>query len=152
MKKRFLSRYQIILISSCVTLLDQITKLLVLQYIKEGEFLIILNNFLHLQLVRNSGAAFSFFQQSTFLLGLTSFFAATFIAIFIFTNYQIRLKKALGLALLLGGTIGNGIDRWRIGFVTDFINIVPLNFPIFNFADIAINLAIIFLLLDIKNK
>ena len=47
------------------------------------------------------------------------------------------------MAFLLGGTMGNGLDRWRLGYVTDFIEILPINFPIFNLADIAINLAVI---------
>jgi cytochrome c-550 len=51
-------------------------------------------------------------------------------------------------ACLLGGTLGNGWDRWRLGYVVDFLALVPINFPIFNGADIAINLAVLCFGLD----
>ena len=59
----------------------------------------------------------------------------------------------IGLAYLLGGTVGNGIDRLFKGYVLDFLEIVPINFPIFNVADVSINIAVICFLIDItKDK
>ena len=61
----------------------------------------------------------------------------------------------MGLGFLLGGTVGNGIDRLFKGYVLDFIELVSINFPIFNVADVSINIAIIFFIIDIiktKNK
>ena len=55
----------------------------------------------------------------------------------------------IGLGYLLGGTIGNGIDRLLKGYVYDFIEIVPITFPIFNVADIAINIAVLCFIIDI---
>ncbi len=55
----------------------------------------------------------------------------------------------MGLAYLLGGTVGNGIDRLLRGYVLDFFELVPINFPIFNVADISINIAIICYIIDI---
>ena len=56
-------------------------------------------------------------------------------------------------SFILGGTIGNGIDRILKGFVIDFINLNIINFPVFNIADISINIGFIFLLYNIfKNK
>ena len=49
----------------------------------------------------------------------------------------------------MGGTLGNGLDRWRLGYVVDFLALVPINFPIFNGADIAINLAVLCFGLDL---
>ena len=54
----------------------------------------------------------------------------------------------MSFAFLLGGTIGNGLDRWRFGYVTDFIQLIPINFPIFNFADISINIALFLIIFD----
>ena len=54
----------------------------------------------------------------------------------------------LALGFLLGGTIGNGIDRWRLGHVTDFLELVPIQFPIFNWANVAINLAVLCFAID----
>jgi signal peptidase II len=53
------------------------------------------------------------------------------------------------MAFLLGGTIGNGLDRWRLGYVIDFLALVPIDFPVFNAADIAINLAVLCFGLDL---
>ena len=52
------------------------------------------------------------------------------------------LARQLALGFLLGGAVGNGIDRWRLGAVIDFLALVPVSFPVFNLADVAINLAV----------
>ena len=57
--------------------------------------------------------------------------------------------NSIGLAYLLGGTVGNGIDRVLKGYVVDFLEIVPINFPIFNLADVSINIALICFIIDI---
>ena len=54
----------------------------------------------------------------------------------------------LALACLLGGTLGNGIDRWRLGYVTDFLELVPIQFPIFNWADVVINVSVVCFAID----
>ena len=50
---------------------------------------------------------------------------------------------SLALGFLLGGALGNGFDRWRLGAVMDFLALVPIQFPVFNLADVAINLAVL---------
>jgi hypothetical protein len=55
---------------------------------------------------------------------------------------------ALALGFLLGGAVGNGLDRWRLGAVIDFLEFVPVPFPVFNIADVAINLAVLCFALD----
>ena len=54
----------------------------------------------------------------------------------------------MGVSFLLGGTAGNGIDRFFKGYVLDFFDLVPINFPIFNIADISINIAIVCFIID----
>jgi signal peptidase II len=61
----------------------------------------------------------------------------------------VGLWNGLALGLLLGGALGNGIDRWRSGAVVDFLEFVPIHFPIFNLADVAINLAVACFLIDL---
>jgi signal peptidase II len=60
--------------------------------------------------------------------------------------------NSIGIAYLLGGTLGNGIDRLFKGYVLDFLELVPINFPIFNLADISINLAIICFIIDMISE
>jgi len=59
------------------------------------------------------------------------------------------LWPALASGLLLAGAAGNGLDRWRSGSVVDFLELVPIHFPIFNIADVAINLAVLCFLIDL---
>ena len=49
---------------------------------------------------------------------------------------------------MLAGAVGNGLDRWRLGAVVDFLELVPIHFPIFNLADVAINVALACFLFD----
>jgi signal peptidase II len=53
------------------------------------------------------------------------------------------------VGFLLGGATGNGIDRWTSGAVVDFLALVPINFPVFNLADVAINLAVLCFAIDL---
>jgi len=59
-----------------------------------------------------------------------------------------RLWSGLAVALRLAGAAGNGLDRWRLGSVVDFLEFVPIRFPIFNVADVAINLAVLAFAID----
>ena len=60
--------------------------------------------------------------------------------------------QALAAAALLGGTLGNGLDRWRLGHVVDFLALEPIDFPIFNGADVAINLAVLCFAIDLWTR
>ena len=85
---------------------------------------------------------------NTMLLGLVSAAVAIALVVWIQTAGPLRRLQWLGLGLLLGGAIGNGLDRWRLGQVVDFLALVPIRFPVFNLADVAINLAVAALVLD----
>ena len=84
----------------------------------------------------NRGAAFGFFQNQLFLFVLVSLFAIGLILYNLKTN-SIILK--LSLSLILGGAIGNLIDRLRFGFVVDFLDLRV--WPVFNIADSVITIA-----------
>ena len=107
---------------------------------------------INLQLVRNTGAAFSLFSNSTSILGILSLVVSLLLIICIRKSKQLYFWQAMGSAFLLGGCLGNGIDRWRLGYVNDFIELVPINFPIFNIAHIAINIAVFCLIIETISK
>jgi signal peptidase II len=107
-----------ILIAFLIVVLDQITKVLFLD--------------VHVGVINyttNTGAAFSLFQDSVFILSLISFAVLLFIVYF----YRKHPKLVVPLAFLFGGTIGNLIDRVFLGHVRDFIDLKV--WPIFNVAD-----------------
>ena len=144
---------KIIAYSILIILIDQISKFLVLSTLSFERSINIIPNLLNFTLVKNKGAAFSLFSNSTNFLTFTSIIASLLLITIILISPPKSYWNFIGLAYLLGGTVGNGIDRLFKGYVLDFLDLVPINFPIFNVADISINIAIICFLIDIaKDK
>ena len=138
MKPRYLY-----LIALVVVILDQATKLAVTMRLPLGSSVPVIGDLVYFTSVRNPGGAFGSFQSATGLLALIT--AATVIGIGVLVKRSPRLPMPMGiaLALLLGGALGNLIDRLRFHHVIDFID---LRFwPVFNLADSAITVAIVFL-------
>jgi signal peptidase II len=133
------------LISFIVVVLDQATKYLALTYINPYDSFKVLP-FLHLVLVTNKGAAFGMFKN----IGSSFFIAASLVAIIFVIFLLIRGKEdRLGLSLILGGAIGNLIDRILYGSVVDFIDlsIGKYHWPAFNVADSSLTIGVAILLL-----
>ena len=138
-------------LSIFIVLIDQFTKYLMF-YNKK---LFINKDFLlfKLDFVKNYGAAFNIFSGSRIFLSLISILFSILLIYLIFRKNTLNLFELYSYSFILGGTIGNGIDRIYKGFVVDFINLNIINFPVFNIADISINIGFIFLLYNIfKNN
>ncbi len=144
-------KMKIIAYSIFIVLLDQLSKFLVLSTLGFERSKNIIPNLLNFTLVKNKGAAFSLFSNSTNFLTITSIIASLILITIILKSPPTSYWNFIGLAYLLGGTIGNGIDRLFKGYVLDFLELVPINFPIFNLADVSINIAIICFIVDIIN-
>ena len=137
-------------LSILIVLTDQFSKYLMFNYKK----LFINKDFLlfKLDFVKNYGAAFNIFSGSRIFLSLISIFFSILLIYLIFRNNNLNSFDLYSYSFILGGTIGNGIDRIYKGFVVDFINLNIINFPVFNIADISINIGFIFLLYNIFNN
>ncbi len=138
-------------LSILIVLIDQFTKYLMF-YNKK---LLINKDFLlfKLDFVKNYGAAFNIFSGSRIFLSLISILFSILLIYLIFRKNTLNSFDLYSYSFILGGTIGNGIDRIYKGFVVDFINLNIINFPVFNIADISINIGFIFLLYNIfKNN
>ena len=106
-----------------------------------------------MDLVRNYGAAFNIFSGNRIFLSCISVIFSILLTNLILRKNTLNLFDLYSYSFILGGTIGNGIDRILRGYVIDFINLNFINFPVFNIADISINIGFIFLLYSIfKNK
>ena len=138
-------------LSIFIILIDQFTKYLMFYNSKKfinKDFLLF-----RLDFVKNYGAAFNIFSGNRIFLSLISIFFSILLIYLILRKNKLNLLDLYSYSFILGGTIGNGIDRIFKGFVIDFINLNIINFPIFNIADISINIGFIFLLYRIfKNK
>ena len=149
-----LSRTLLIISSIIILIIDQITKLVIVNFILPNQSIKVFS-FLNIVNVRNTGAAFGLFQS----LGNSIFIIISFIAILIIFVMIIRSKDdTFALSLILGGAMGNLTDRLRLGYVVDFIDFHISNYhwPAFNIADsvltIGISLLFIKLLRDIKKE
>ncbi len=134
------------LIAIFVVILDQITKAIVITCLKYGKSYLIINKIFYLTLVKNTGAAFGTFKNQAAFFILVSIIAIIFIVVFLSKK---KVNLYLPLALILGGAIGNLIDRLRFGYVVDFLDFKV--WPVFNVADSCISIgAFLLFLLIIK--
>ena len=137
-------------LSFFIVLIDQFTKYLMF-YNKK---LFVNKDLLlfKLDFVKNYGAAFNLLSGSRIFLSLVSIIFSILLIYLIFRKNTLNSFDLYSYSFILGGTIGNGIDRIYKGFVVDFINLNIINFPVFNIADISINIGFIFLLYNIFKK
>lgn len=131
-----------------VVLLDQGSKAWALQQLPSGRVEPFLPGLLQLRRVANSGAAFSLMSGNSLALGVVSAAVTLAVAGWLLWRPPRGLWLTLAASLVLAGALGNGLDRWRLGAVVDFLELVPIHFPIFNLADVAINGAVACFLLD----
>ena len=151
MIKKIQTKIYFLSLSIFIVLIDQFTKYLMFNNKK----LFINKDFLlfKLDFVKNYGAAFNIFSGSRIFLSLISILFSILLTYLIFRKNTSSKVDLYSYSFILGGTIGNGIDRIYKGFVVDFINLNVINFPVFNIADISINIGFIFLLYNIfKNN
>jgi len=137
------------LIAAVIIALDQWTKHLVLNYMERGESIPLIADVFHLTSHRNMGAAFGILQNQRWLFIVIT---AVVVVGIVFSLIRIGKKQprtSLALSLVLGGAIGNFIDRATTGQVVDFLDFTLINFPIFNVADMAITIGVGLLLLDV---
>lgn len=141
-------------LSVAVIIIDQFTKYLIVQNIEYSSIVRLLP-FLNLTLIHNTGAAYGFLGQ--FGIWASLFFIATAAVISLVLCWWLyRLPRennwmGISLSLILGGAIGNLIDRILYGYVIDFVHfhLTTWSFAIFNVADAAITIGAVMLILDI---
>lgn len=145
-----------LLLMAAIVLLDQGTKALVVRFLGLHEYVPLVDGLLSLSHVRNRGAAFGVLSDwdvpyQSVLLSVLSLSALLAIAFyFVRLPPSARLPRA-ALALVLGGAVGNLIDRARLGYVVDFVHAYWRHYqwPDFNVADSAITVGVTLLVLDI---
>jgi len=139
----------VIIISIILFIIDQISKILVIKYIDINNSIELIKNFFYLTYTHNTGAAFSILMGKRIFLILIA--VVILIAIF---NYLRKNKieskvEKIAFSLVIGGSIGNLLDRIVRGYVIDFLDfkIFGYNFPIFNLADTFIVIGVFLLLI-----
>lgn len=120
--------------------LDQLTKYLTVLHLKPIDTLPIIEDVFHLTYVENTGAAFGMMKDARWVFMITSTAAIIGILGYMIHRYYVKKEKlhwaeALSLSLIVGGGIGNMIDRTMLGYVVDMIDCRFINFAVFNVAD-----------------
>ena len=136
-------------ISLIVVIIDQFIKAVVSYNMHLYEVFPLFKGFLDINLVHNTGAAFSFLQGGRILFIIIALIVILLISTYINNNDDVDSKKIFIYSLLLGGIVGNLIDRIIHGYVIDYISFTIFNykFPVFNFADSCIVIAVIIALI-----
>ena len=141
--------------------LDQITKYLTILYLKPIDTQPLWEGVLHLTYVENTGAAFGMMKDSRWIFMITS--TVAILGILGYMIYRVYIKKsrmpwmeALSLSFIVGGGIGNMIDRTLLGYVVDMIDFRLINFAVFNVADsfvcVGAGLMVLYLILEMVKE
>ena len=138
------------LVTAGVILLDQVTKILALGYLAPAGSYPLWENVLHLTYVENTGAAFGMLKDHRWVFLVCSVVGIGLVGFYLF-RYVGRPLSRVALALIIGGGIGNMIDRVRLGFVVDFIDFCAFDFWVwvFNVADAAVCVGAALFVLDL---
>lgn len=140
----------IIIVVIISLLLDIGSKFLVNRIFILNESKTIIDNFLNITYVRNTGAAWSILDDNTWIVTVISLLIIIGIIYYVYRNRVSKKILKIGYGLILGGAIGNFIDRIVYGYVIDFIDIdiFGWNYPIFNLADMFIVVGVILVMID----
>lgn len=141
---------KILIIATFTLFADQIFKSVMSAFMKLNQSIEIIKNFFEIKYINNYGAAWGILEHQNILL-----IVVATIGLIIVYRYMYLFKKNtrnnIAFGLLIGGIVGNLIDRWIFGYVRDFFSFCIFNydFPIFNFADIAVVFGVILLIIAI---
>lgn len=143
-------------IAAAIVVLDQATKAIVKAKLPLHESFTVIPGFFDLTHVRNTGAAFGMLDNTHFAYKPALMVVVALVALGAVASYALTLPATqriarFGLALILGGAVGNLIDRAVMGYVVDFVDVYwrGVHFWAFNVADSAITVGVVLMLLDV---
>ena len=128
-----------------ITVLDQFAKYLAVGGLSGVSTIPLIKNIFHLTYCENSGAGFGVFANHTNLLSIASILVVAFVLVYVFVKRPKDKLLNLSLMFMIGGAVGNLIDRIRLGYVVDFLDFCLIDFPIFNVADCFITVGAVIL-------
>lgn len=130
-------------------ILDIASKLIVSKYMSLNETVVIIKRFFNITYVHNTGVAWSMLSHNSFLVVIISLIVIMGILLYIKNNNPDSLTEKFAYSLVLGGALGNFINRIVFGYVIDFIDVKIFNYdyPIFNLADIFIVVGVFMLVI-----
>ena len=148
---------KILFISFIALIIDQFIKITISTKMLVHDSITIIINFFNITFVKNYGAAYSIFYGNTIFLILISIISLFLIYLFLIKNKELKKIDVFSYGILIGGILGNLIDRVIHGYVIDFLDfkIFGYDFPVFNIADICIVISVFLIIIfskDDKNE
>jgi len=139
---------RVLIASVLIVFFDQFTKIQIKDKFYLGESISIWGDVLRLTYVENPGMAFGIAFAGPWFFTTFSFIASIVLVVFLFKLREEKFISRLALALILGGAVGNLIDRFLYGRVIDFLDLglAGTRWPVFNIADSAVTVGMIFLI------
>lgn len=139
----------ILILTLFVLIIDISSKILIYKMVELEESIPIIRNVFNITYVRNTGVAFSIFNNKIYLIIIISALIIMSIIWYLCKNKPDSKCEKVAYSFILGGAIGNFINRCACGYVTDFIDIkiFGYNYPIFNLADMFIVIGVMLLLI-----
>ena len=130
---------------------DQFSKFLIVKNFVENEKIVLIKNFFNITYIKNYGAGFSILQNQTIFLVVVTIAAIGFVTYLLIKSKNNEAFNRICYLLIIGGAIGNLIDRLTLGYVIDFLDfyIFGYDFPVFNIADSFLTIGCILLIISI---
>ena len=153
--KRALSNKEYIYSIACFLLIiDQLVKVLIKSRMSIMDEVVVIPKFFSIYYIENSGAAFSLFSGSTWMLIIMSILILGFLHYYVVTEEKMTKWRIFSLGIIIGGVVGNLVDRLLYGGVVDYLSFefFGYSFPVFNIADIGITLGFIILAIGILRR
>ncbi|MBR7116674.1 MAG: signal peptidase II [Clostridia bacterium] len=136
--------------------IDQLTKVLAVAFVKPVPTIPLIEGVIHLTYVENTGAAFGMLKDAPWVFNTFSTIAIVAMLLYLFLGHANGRLYEISIAMIISGGIGNMIDRLALGYVVDFIDFRLINFAVFNGADslvcVGAGLLILALILEIVNE
>ena len=137
-------------ICAIILLVDQFLKTIITLKMKVGQVLVVIPHVFNIHYVRNTGAAFSILEGGRYLFIMFALFVFWILIKYIRKTKFKKKIELISLGLLMGGLIGNLIDRILYGYVIDYLSFFSC--PIFNIADIAVVCGVFFLMIELFQR
>lgn len=130
---------------------DQFSKFLIVKNFVENEKIVLIKDFFNITYIKNYGAGFSILQNQTIFLVVVTIAAIGFVTYLLIKSKNNEAFNRVCYLLIIGGAIGNLIDRLTLGYVIDFLDfyIFGYDFPVFNIADSFLTIGCILLIISI---
>ena len=137
-KKRYIIFVVQMLSAAALTVVDQLLKKAAVLHLKGNDDVVLIKNFLALSYHENTGAAFSSFAGRTTMLSVITAILIVAGIVYMFLGKIEGKTLNICATLVLGGGLGNLVDRFAQGYVVDYIETLFIDFPVFNFADMLV--------------